>query len=297
MGQVRAAGAAAALRVSYPRVEFAIVTGVCGGVPLPSPGREILLGDVVISKKIVQYDFGRLYSDKFEVRDAVDHSLVGAPTILGSLLAKLQADHNLNLMKESTGEFLKKIQEKNRLSRYRYPGAGNDRLFPANYQHRHRAGNFSSDELDCDCRNHKTAGDPVCPESRELPCGKAQCELSALEIRKRLEVKKSYESCHQNEKAQAPAIFVGTIGSGNNVIRSGVDRDEIARRHSGILAFEMESFGVWNSIPCIMVKGVCDYADSHKNKDWQHFAAATAAAATKALLQRHTKRDASPRPR
>lgn len=294
MGQIKAAGAAAALRASYPRVDFAIVTGICGGVPFPLPGRQILLGDVVISNKIVQYDFGRQYPDGLEVRDAVDHSLVSAPTSIGSLLATLQADRNMELMKERTGEFLRKIQEKDRLSRYRHPGADNDRLFPPHYQHRHR--NFSSNVLQCDCGKHERVGDPVCPESRGLACSEVGCDLSVLKRRDALEVKRWYERSHQNEKAQAPAIFVGTIGSGNNVIKSGVDRDAFASKHNGILAFEMEAFGVWNSIPCIMVKSVCDYADSHKNKDWQQFAAATAAAATKALLQRHIKTDTSPRP-
>lgn len=74
----------------------------------------------------------------------------------------------------------------------------------------------------------------------------------------------------------------------------GVDRDKIANRH-GILAFEMEATGVWDELPCIMVKGVCDYADSHKNKEWQYFAAATAASATKALLERYIETDRSPR--
>lgn len=54
-------------------------------------------------------------------------------------------------------------------------------------------------------------------------------------------------------------------------------RDKIARQH-GITAFEMEGAGVWEQrLPCIIVNGVCDYADSYKDKAWQRFAAATAA--------------------
>jgi nucleoside phosphorylase len=75
-------------------------------------------------------------------------------------------------------------------------------------------------------------------------------------------------------------------------MKSGQDRDKIAKRQ-GVIAFEMEGAGVWDEVPCIVVKGVCDYADSHKNKIWQDFAAATAASATKALLDsisRETRR-------
>jgi hypothetical protein len=47
----------------------------------------------------------------------------------------------------------------------------------------------------------------------------------------------------------------------------------------------MEGAGVWNTMSCIIIKGVCDYADSHKNKAWQGYAAATGAAAAKAFLE------------
>ncbi|KAH7118066.1 hypothetical protein B0J13DRAFT_532904 [Dactylonectria estremocensis] len=60
---------------------------------------------------------------------------------------------------------------------------------------------------------------------------------------------------------------------------------------TGILAFEMEGAGIWDEVPCIVVKGVCDYTDSHKNKSWQAFAAATAASVAKALLAQYIRTD------
>lgn len=65
---------------------------------------------------------------------------------------------------------------------------------------------------------------------------------------------------------QQPMIHVGSIASGDKVMKSGEDRDALATE-KGIIAFEMEGAGVWEEIPCIVVKGVCDYADSHKNKE------------------------------
>ncbi|WYZ45759.1 hypothetical protein EsH8_VIII_001075 [Colletotrichum jinshuiense] len=44
----------------------------------------------------------------------------------------------------------------------------------------------------------------------------------------------------------------------------------------------MEGAGVWDEAPCIVVKGICDYADNHKKKTWQVYAAATAASVLKA---------------
>jgi hypothetical protein len=46
----------------------------------------------------------------------------------------------------------------------------------------------------------------------------------------------------------------------------------------------MEAAGLMDDFPCLMVRGICDYADSHKNKYWQPYAAATAAAYAKELL-------------
>ena len=66
-------------------------------------------------------------------------------------------------------------------------------------------------------------------------------------------------------------------------MKSGLDRDRIADQEQ-LVAFEMEGFGVLNSFPTIVVKSACDYADSHKSKEWQLYAAATAAAGLKAIL-------------
>jgi hypothetical protein len=77
------------------------------------------------------------------------------------------------------------------------------------------------------------------------------------------------------------------------VMKSGVHRDRIAGKE-GVIAFEMEGAGVWDEVPCIVVKGVCDYADSHKHKGWQDFAAATAASAAKAMLEQYIQSDKIP---
>lgn len=80
-----------------------------------------------------------------------------------------------------------------------------------------------------------------------------------------------------------PHIFYGPIGSGNQVMKSAKRRDSLWARHK-ILCFEMEAAGVMNLIPCLVIRGICDYADSHKNKAWQQYAAAAAASYAKLLL-------------
>ncbi|EWG48630.1 hypothetical protein FVEG_08334 [Fusarium verticillioides 7600] len=83
-----------------------------------------------------------------------------------------------------------------------------------------------------------------------------------------------------------PEIHYGIIASGNKVLKDAAARDRWAKER-GILCFEMEAAGVMNTLPCLVIRGICDYADSHKDKMWQNYAAATAAAYAKLLL-RHT---------
>ena len=79
-------------------------------------------------------------------------------------------------------------------------------------------------------------------------------------------------------------IHYGTIASGNQVIKDGVIRDRLTSELGSVLCFGMEAAGLMNSFPCLVIRGFCDYADSHKDKGWQPYAAATAAACAKELL-------------
>ena len=80
-----------------------------------------------------------------------------------------------------------------------------------------------------------------------------------------------------------PVIHYGLIASGNQVIKHGGTRDKLGQE-LGILCFEMEAAGLMDNFPCLVIRGICDYADSHKSKQWQGYAAAAAAAYAKELL-------------
>lgn len=80
-----------------------------------------------------------------------------------------------------------------------------------------------------------------------------------------------------------PVVHYGLIASGDQVMRHGATRDRLSKELDA-LCFEMEAAGLMDSFPCLVVRGICDYADSHKNKQWQPYAAATAAACAKELL-------------
>jgi nucleoside phosphorylase len=80
------------------------------------------------------------------------------------------------------------------------------------------------------------------------------------------------------------ATHYGTIASSNWVIKDAVERDKLSAELGGVLCFEMEAAGLMYSFPCLVVRGICDYADSHKSRRWQPYAAATAAAYAKEVL-------------
>ncbi|KAL7931790.1 hypothetical protein V8C35DRAFT_329459 [Trichoderma chlorosporum] len=99
--------------------------------------------------------------------------------------------------------------------------------------------------------------------------------------------------CHQCDKSRLrqrdkrsisfPFIHYGLIASGNQVIKDSHTRDRLAR-DLGVKCFEMEAAGLMDAFPCLVIRGICDYADSHKNKDWQPYAAIAASAYAKELL-------------
>ena len=96
----------------------------------------------------------------------------------------------------------------------------------------------------------------------------------------------SWSIVHRTARKADEEVIVhyGTIASGNQVIKDGTTRDRLSEELGGVLCFEMEAAGLMNDFPCLVVRGICNYADSHKTKEWQPYAAATAVACAKAIL-------------
>ncbi|KAJ3564710.1 hypothetical protein NPX13_g7750 [Xylaria arbuscula] len=89
---------------------------------------------------------------------------------------------------------------------------------------------------------------------------------------------------HSREANDDIAIHYSTILSGGSVMKSPTDRDMLSAKHNNARCIEMEAAGLMDVFPCLVIRGVSDYADSHKNKAWQGFAAATAAAYAREVL-------------
>ncbi|KAL4938312.1 hypothetical protein BDV06DRAFT_215198 [Aspergillus oleicola] len=83
----------------------------------------------------------------------------------------------------------------------------------------------------------------------------------------------------RTQEAKEPVIHYGLIASGNQVMKSATTRDAIAPEVN-ILCFEMEAAGLMDQLPCLVIRGVCDYCDSHKHKQWQGHSQSSNAKAT-----------------
>jgi nucleoside phosphorylase len=88
----------------------------------------------------------------------------------------------------------------------------------------------------------------------------------------------------QRDTRHGPLVNFGIVASGNQVIKDGVKRGKILESHPGVIAVEMEAAGLMSVFGCATLRGICDYADSHKNDGWHKYASAVAAAAAKEVL-------------
>lgn len=245
---------------TFPSIKFGLMVGIGGGIP-----PKVRLGDIVVSTPVsqfpgvVQWDFGKAkQGGKFERIG----SLNNPPNVLLTALTKLETEYELNGSRIS--EYLDKLKQKwPRLApKYLRSESLEDVLFKADYGH------VNKSTMDCAAITYNDEEEEG--ENCQL------CDRTQVVKRKPRDVRVHY----------------GLIASGNQVIKDASFRDKVNRDLGGnILCFEMEAAGLMNNFPCIVIRGICDYADSHKNKNWQEHAAAVAAAFAKELLEYVQPRD------
>ncbi|KIW82662.1 hypothetical protein Z517_05689 [Fonsecaea pedrosoi CBS 271.37] len=262
-GKVKAAGVAAYLRASFPNIQLALLVGICGGVPGgPDGSGDVRLGDVVISLSPLQYDYGKQYPEAFEPKP----STMSAPLELRTALSQLETEYHREILQKRLDDLLCDLQA--RRPKVRYPGTEFDRLFEPGYLHKHR---------NTYCNVCNTGADSVvCSAAFNVPCSRLGCEDWHLVDRP--------TPVLSSDNRRVPSVHIGTIASGDRVMKSGIHRDAIAQKY-GVVAFEMEGAGLIDHFPFLVIKGVADYADSHKNDGWHHYASATAACCARAFLE------------
>ena len=89
----------------------------------------------------------------------------------------------------------------------------------------------------------------------------------------------------RDQSSEESFIFVhrGTIASGEMVIKNGLLRDYLAQQHD-VYCFETEAAGAMTDFPWLVIRGVSDYCDMHKNDLWHGYASAVAAAYARELF-------------
>ncbi|KAJ5942073.1 ankyrin repeat-containing domain protein [Penicillium verrucosum] len=246
IGNNSSATVATRLTSTFPRIRVGLMVGIGGGVPT-----AVRLGDVVVSAPedshggVIQWDFGKAEQGQGFRRVG---SLDSPPTILKTTLAALRVRHEME--GPQIPEFLDTMERKwPRLApKYTRRETLEDTLFPSEYQHVDTEPDQLGDDQLQSC---------------------SSCDYSKAIRRIPRDMRVHY----------------GLIASGNQVIKDGKFRDEVNSQLGGkVLCFEMESAGLMNDFRCIVIRGICDYADSHKNKAWQEYAAAVAAATAKEFL-------------
>lgn len=224
-----AAVAPAYLRTSFQGIDIVFIVGVCGVVPIHlSTMVEIVLGDCIISTSIVQYDLGKLYPNGFVRKTTTEDSFSRASIEVRSLTSMLMTRRNRRLLTERLIYHLSILKELE--SDILYSGAKRDRLFEVSYNHQHRKRNE-------DC-NLCILGGTTCLRD----CDSIGCANEHTIQRQRFKL--------ENDDDIPPQIHFGRFGSSNTLMKSGTDRDNIAR-NAELIAFEMESLGVWNSFPTV----------------------------------------------
>lgn len=279
MGKAHAAAAAASLRSSFNKLRLVLLVGGCAAVP-QRKNANIVLGDVIISTGIVQYDFGRKFPNQFIRKDTPQDNLIKPCKEIGNLLNALQTATITNHLLTKTASLLTDLQknarDKGYGSRYEYPGVNEDKLYKADYHHKHH----SLECHTCSMTHEMMCDTALWTTCEDLGCGEQGLVTGRQRLEEKLKLCQSGDITHQN-----PNIFFGLVGSGDTVMKSGCDRDKLAAAED-VIAFEMEAAGLWEDVPSLVIKGVFDYGDSHKNKLWHHFSSATAACAARAIIER-----------
>ncbi|KAH6983490.1 hypothetical protein BKA56DRAFT_519808, partial [Ilyonectria sp. MPI-CAGE-AT-0026] len=275
MGITPASNVATNMMRSFPKIRFGLMVGIGGGAPArrARPNEDIRLGDVVVSLPqgelggVVKYDHGKVVADG----DFKHTGLLNMPpTPLINAVSKLKAKHEFqrNSIQRNVTAMINRVMESEDANPdfaelYERPNLKYDRLFAADYDH-------NESQSESEASDYSDDSDEI-----PLPC--RRCDSALVITRK-------------PRKSSDTVIHYGTIASADKVMRHGVTRDKIRKKH-GVLCFEMEAAGLMNDFPCLVVRGICDYSDTHKHKIWQRYAAAAAAAYTKELLEVVLKED------
>lgn len=268
-GLVPASKTATRMAGTFPNIRVGLMVGIGEGIP----SAKVQLGDVVVSiptgtfPGVVLYDMGKQNPSGY----ARSKSLNKPPTVFLTAVQALRSNHDLH--GNSIAACLCEVEQKYpnlAKSGYTTCSSLDDPIFGPNTQPTPGWHTFLVTILALFLSVFKYfAG------LGWQPPGPSQIrseEVAPLGASKRL--------------TREVMIHYGLIASGNTVIKNAKYRDRLNKDLGGhVLCFEMEAAGLMDDFPCLVIRGICDYSDSNKNKQWQKYAAMIAAAYTKDRLR------------
>jgi nucleoside phosphorylase len=273
-GTNSAATVAARMISTFPSIKVGLMVGIGGGIP-----PKIRLGDVVVSTPVdqypgvVQWDSGKAEKDgKFKRTGALNNP----PSALLTALTKLETKHEMTGSK--IPQYLDDLKKNwpNLVPKYTRSASLKDPLLAPDNSHRSRS-------------RWQLLFSMLWETILALLGYLLGWWAFASMDRGSKQVTSTIVSTAVDGKQSKPGdmrVHYGLIASGNQVIKDAKFRDRLNESLGGnVLCVEMEAVGLMNDFPCIVIRGICDYADSRKNKDWQEHAAAVAAAYAKELLE------------
>jgi nucleoside phosphorylase len=248
-GNVNAGRLTGSMFKTFPNIRMAILVGIGGGIPHATASNNPL-DDIHLGDVVVGWPGdGKpacVYHDRGRAKIGGEFEMVGTMQNPDWRLTNALGMLASDYKLRRT-TFHHQLARLQGFAEFAHPGLEHDRLFKAAYRH------ISDDRSDC------TACD-----SNEL-----------VQRPPRTEESKDKFIFHQ-----------GRIATGNAVIRDGELRDQIGARCDGAICVEMEAAGVDVNRRCLAIRGISDYADSHKNDVWKSYAAGKAAAFARELLCR-----------
>ncbi|TQW00652.1 vps9-ankyrin repeat-containing protein [Cordyceps javanica] len=247
-GTSSAANVANNMLRSFSNVRIGLMVGIGGGAP--TADHDIRLGDIVVGVPrgtmggVFQYDFGK----RIQEQDFQETGFLNRPpTALLTAVMQLKTKHRLKRGSlEMALDLILENQDEELREGLERPDASTDILYQSDFVH---------------------------PRNEKSDCSET-CGIDPVNVVSRPE---------RTRRPRSPAVHYGLIASANQLMKDAVQRDKFARLR-GVLCFETEAAGLMNNFPCLVIRGICHYSDSHKHKLWQDYAALAAAVYAKDLL-------------
>lgn len=246
-GMASAAQVAANMLRSFPNIRIGLKVGIGGGAP--SPEHDIRLGDIVVSMPS-NGESGVVAYDFGKIIQGQTFKRTGflnqPPSILRTAVHRLNVryKHEGHRLQEAVEEALTKRPKLRKA--FARPEPESDLLYRSQVIHSEGDGSGCA-----------------------TTCGR---DSNSLVFR-----------APRSEDEDDPVIHYGSIASANMLMKDALIRDRLAKEIR-VLGFDMEAAGLMNHFPCLVIQGICDYSDTHRNEEWQGYAAIVAAAYAKEIL-------------